>query len=187
MVDRLLCVFGAALFSQLPEFIQQYLQRLGGHLDEARRQLEQFQNVAAQTHETLSQLIANSLGSSEPAVTQLGRVIQETVRRVHDLASAQAAIQNASLFMRPVEFFRHLDFSIASATWSIFKPAVPTTLEGLVYAAFGVVFILALYHGGVRYPVRRAWRRRVERRRAAAAVVPLDPRPEDAPAMDPVE
>ena len=35
LIDRLLCVAGAVLCSQLPEFIQQYLQRLGGHLDEA--------------------------------------------------------------------------------------------------------------------------------------------------------
>jgi len=53
LLDRLLCVVGAVLFSQLPEFIQQYLQRLGGHLDEARRQLEQFRAVAAQSDLTL--------------------------------------------------------------------------------------------------------------------------------------
>lgn len=186
-MDRLLCVFGAALFSQLPEFIQQYLQRLGGHLDEARHQLDQFQNAAAQTHVTLGQLIANSQASSEPTVAQLGRVMQATVERVHDLASAQAAIENASLFMRPMEFFRHLDFSVASATWSIFRPAVPTTLEGLVYAAFGVVFTLSFYHSAVRYPVRCAWRRRAERRRAAATVAPPSLHPEDVTAGDPVE
>ena len=31
---------GAALLAQGPEFLQQYLQRLGGHLDEARRMVE---------------------------------------------------------------------------------------------------------------------------------------------------
>lgn len=40
LIDRLFCVFGAVLFCQLPEFIQQYLQRLGGRLDEARRRSE---------------------------------------------------------------------------------------------------------------------------------------------------
>ena len=60
LIDRLLCVVGAVLCSQLPEFIQQYLQRLGGHLDEARRQLDQFREVAAKSGLTLDQLAAKS-------------------------------------------------------------------------------------------------------------------------------
>ena len=50
LFDRALCVVGAILFSQLPEFFQQYLQRLGGHLDEARRQLEQFRQLDTYRH-----------------------------------------------------------------------------------------------------------------------------------------
>lgn len=185
--DRLLCVVGGALFSQLPEFIQQYLQRLGGHLDEARRQLEQFQNVAAQSHVSLHQFIVQTQGSNEPTVAQLGRVMQATVERVHDLAAAEAAIRGASLFTRPWEFFRHLDFSIAHATWAVFKPAVPTTVEGLGYAVIGVLLTLVMYHGAVRYPVRRAWRRRhpVESAAAAPTGAPT-PRPA-APVPEPEE
>jgi hypothetical protein len=169
-LDRLLCVVGAVLFSQLPEFIQQYLQRLGGHLDEARHQLEQFREAAAKSNLTLDQLIARTLGSAEPTVARLGGIMRETVARVDALAAADAAIRQASIFARPFVFLRHLDFSIAQATWSIFKPAVPTTLEGLVYAAGGVLLALAFYHGGVKAPVRRALRRRAERRALAAQV-----------------
>jgi hypothetical protein len=32
LLDRVLCVAGAITLSQAPEFFQQYLQRLGGHL-----------------------------------------------------------------------------------------------------------------------------------------------------------
>lgn len=167
-LDRLLCVVGAVLFSQLPEFIQQYLQRLGGHLDEARHQLEQFRAAAAKSNLTLDEFITRTLGSAEPAVARLGGVMRETVARVDELATAEAAIRQASIFARPFVFLQHLDFSIARATWSIFRPAVPTTLEGLVYAALGVLLALAFYHGAVKAPVRRAWRRRAERRALAA-------------------
>jgi len=163
LLDRLLCVVGAVLFSQLPEFIQQYLQRLGGHLDEACRQLEQFRAVAAQSDLTLDQLIARNLGSGEPTVARLGRVIQATTERVDALAAADAAIRQASMLSRPFVFLRHLDFSIVHATWTIFKPAVPTTVEGLFYAVCGMLLALAFYHGGVKIIVRRAWRRRAER------------------------
>lgn len=184
MLDRLLCVVGAVLFSQLPEFIQQYLQRLGGHLDEARRQLEQFRAVAAQSDLTLAQLIARNLGSSEPTVAGLGRVIQETMARVDALAAADAAIRQASMLSRPFVFLRHLDLSIVHATWTIFKPAVPTTVEGLFYSACGVLLALAFYHGGVKLPVRCALRRRAERRAGAAGRATAAPRP-DLPGHDP--
>jgi hypothetical protein len=177
LLDRLLCVVGAVLFSQLPEFIQQYLQRLGGHLDEARRQLEQFRAVAAQSDLTLDQLIARNLGSGEPTVAGIGRVIQETMARVDALAAADAAIRQASMLSRPFVFLRHLDFSIVHATWTIFKPAVPTTVEGLFYSACGVLLALAFYHGGVKLPIRRALRRRAERRAGAAGLATSAPRP----------
>jgi len=42
---------GAVLLAQAPEFLQQYLQRLGGHLDEARRMVEQAPQLAARVAE----------------------------------------------------------------------------------------------------------------------------------------
>ena len=186
LIDRVVCVIGAGLFSQLPEFIQQYLQRLGGHLDEARRQLEQFQAVAAKSGLTFHQLVANSLASTEPTVARLGGVMRDTADRVDALAAADAAIRHASMLTRPLVFLRHIDLPIAHATWTIFRPAVPTTIEGVVYAACGVLLALAFYHGGVKYPVRRLWRRRLERRARGARLVPagIDGRPggDDAPA-----
>jgi hypothetical protein len=177
LLDRLLCVVGAVLFSQLPEFIQQYLQRLGGHLDEARRQLEQFRAVATQSDLTLDQLIARNLGSSEPTVVRLGRMIHETMARVDALAAADAAIRQSSIVSRPFLFLRHLDLSIAHATWTIFKPAVPTTIEGLLYSVCGVLLALAFYHGGVKLPIRHALRRRAERRAGAPGLATGDSRP----------
>lgn len=171
LLDRGLCVVGAVLFSQIPEFIQQYLQRLGGHLDEARRQLGRFQEIAAKASLTADQLIERSRDSAEPTMVQFGQLMRDTVSRVDALAAAEAGIRNASIFSRPLVFLHHLDLSIAHATWTVFKPAVPTTIEGLAYAGVGVLLMLALYHGGVRYPVRRVWRRRSERRALAGRMV----------------
>ena len=177
LIDRLLCVVGAVLCSQLPEFIQQYLQRLGGHLDEARRQLGQFQEIAAKSGLTFDQLMAKSIDASEATVARLGQLMHDTVARVDALSSADAAIRGSSILCRPFVFLRHVDFSIAQGTWSVFRPAVPTTVEGMVYAACGMLLFLALYHGAVRYPLHCAWRRRMSRREMArrdpkSAIVP---------------
>ena len=160
LLDRVLCVAGTVAFSQIPEFMQQYLQRLGGHLDEARRQLAQFRHVAEQSGLTLDRLIAQTAANTDSAVAKLSIVMQDAVTRVDTLESAQNAIRDASVWTRPFVFVRHVDSDIASATWSIFKPAVPTTAEGLVYAVIGMLVLLSVYHVGVKYPIALAGRLR---------------------------
>ena len=168
LLDRTLCVVGTVLFSQIPEFMQQYLQRLGGHLDEARRQLEQFQNTAGQSGLTLEQFITQTGANGDSAVAKLGGVMTTTLARVDSLTAAQTAIQHASLWARPFVFLRNIDADIARATWSIFKPAVPTTVEGVVYALCGMLALLMVYHAGIKLPVRRALARRAQRKTVRA-------------------
>jgi len=160
LLDRALCVAGTVLFSQIPEFMQQYLQRLGGHLDEARRHLEQFHQAAKQSGLTLDQLTAQTAANADAAVAKLSGVMTEAVTRVHALEAAQSALQEASLWSRPFVFLRNIDPSIARATWAIFKPAVPTTVEGLVYSLVGMLVLLATYHLGIKYPISRTLARR---------------------------
>jgi hypothetical protein len=155
LIDRVLCVVGAITFSQAPEFMQQYLQRLGGHLDEARRQLAHFQQVAAQAGLTLERLIAQTAANPEPTVARLGGVMRETAVRVDTLAAAQDALQHATLWTRPFVFLRHLDTGIAHGTWAAYQPAVPTTAEGAIYALAGMLALLALYHFGLKLPLTR--------------------------------
>ncbi len=166
-LDRALCVVGALAFSQAPEFIQQYVQRLGGHVDEARRQVAQFRRAAEESGVTLDDLISQTNANANSAVAKLGNVMSTATVRLDSLESAQQAIAQSSLFERPFVFFQHMDSEIARSTWSVFKPALPTTVEGLVYALAGMLILICLYHGLVRYPVStsyRVWkRRRIER------------------------
>jgi hypothetical protein len=155
---------GAAAFTQLPEFIQQYLQRLGGHLDEARRQVENFTQVAAASNITLAQLIERTKQTPDEAVAQLGQTMSGAVARAEHLAAADAAIRNASLWTKPFVFLANMDGDIARGTWDIYKPAVPTTAEGVVYAGLGILIVWILYAAAIRYPITAM----VERRRRKA-------------------
>jgi len=49
---------------------------------------------------------------------------------------------------------------------AIYRPAVPTTAEGILYAGLGMILVLALYHVAVRGPIVR----RLRKRNAVAAV-----------------
>lgn len=160
LIDRVLCVVGTVVFAQVPEFLQQYLQRLGGHLDEARRQLEHFRAVARQSGLTLEGLISRTDANTDPAVAKLGGVMHAAVDRVAHLEHAQSALHDASAWTRPFAFLAHADHEIVRGTMHAFQPAVPTTLEGLVYAILGMLTLLALYHGALKYPLALLRRRR---------------------------
>jgi hypothetical protein len=158
LIDRVLCVVGAVVFSQAPEFMQQYLQRLGGHLAEARRQMAQFEEIARQAGKNVRELAAQYLASADPSVASMGKIVGETQQRVDVLAASEVALRDASLWSRPFVFLRDMDSEIARGTLDVFKPAVPTTAEGFVYALLGVIIILVAYHGIVRPLIGRVWR-----------------------------
>jgi hypothetical protein len=98
----------------------------------------------------------------------LGRVVSAAAARVDALGAADAALRQATLWSRPFVFVRHADWGIARATLAIYRPAVPTTVEGFAYAGVGIVVVLALYHLLVRAPVVRLIRKKGPDRAPAA-------------------
>ena len=164
LLDRVLCLLGAVAFCQLPEFIQQYLQRLGGRLDEARRLVAEFEAIARQSNLTLFEFIERASMNDDFAVAKLSGVMRGAVERVNELSAAEDSLLNASIWGKPFVFFNRLDPSIASATLEVYRPALPATMEGAVYALAGMITILAVYHGAVRYPIARAVQARALKR-----------------------
>ena len=94
--------------------------------------------------------LRNDDTGDEMAVAKLSGVMTDASARVNSLQAAHDALLHAALWERPFVFLRHLDPGIARATGAVYQPAVPTTAEGLIYAFAGMVFILALYHLGVK-------------------------------------
>lgn len=156
LIDRALAVAGAAVFAQAPEFFQQYLQRLGGHLDEARRQLAAFEHTAAQAGLSLDQFIRQTAANADPAVARLADVMSAANARVEQLGHAYAALHDAGAWTRPIVFLRDLDHGIVRSTMHAFQPAMPVTLEGLCYAVAGMVVCLAFYHLALRRLIVRS-------------------------------
>ena len=154
-LDRLVCVLGAMVFAQAPEFFQQYLQRLGGHLDQARSQFASFEAAARAAGKPMAQFVGDTLANPEPGIAKLGSAMREASEQVDSLTAAHAALVGASVWSRPFAFLGHLDVGIARGTAAMFKPAVPTTLEGAVYAAVGVALAFGIWHVCIRLPARR--------------------------------
>jgi hypothetical protein len=150
VIDRILCVVGAVLLSQGPEFMQQYLQRLGGHLNESQRQMVSFHDAAKQANLPFESFVTQTKSNPDAGVSQLGKVMERTTERTASLRAAHDSMLAASPWSRPFVFLRHLDYEIGRATWSVYKPAVPVTIEGVIYALAGMLIFLLIYHLGVK-------------------------------------
>ena len=132
-------VLTGAAAAQLPAFVQQYLQRLGGHLDEARYTVAQ-----AATGDAYRAL--------EPAARDV--VLRAAEARVGTLAAAHDAIAGAGELTRPLVFIAHVDEAIAAATWRMFEPGLQLGWGGAAYG-LGAAMLTFLAVAGVRRLSRR--------------------------------
>lgn len=154
ILDRIFSVIGAAAFSQIPEFMQQYIQRLGGHADEAQHHVGLIKKAAKLSGHSLSTYIETFITDTDPTIVQQGQLIQRTIERARELAEALQAISNASVFTKPFVFLAKIKYPIAKATLENFQPAVPITIENLIYALIGLFFALGFYQFVVKLPIR---------------------------------
>jgi hypothetical protein len=148
LAGHVVAVVGAAAGSQLPGFMQHYMQRLGGHVAEAEHNLRGWLEIANKSAIDLSALVDSYLASADPSVVATGHKCAADMVRVDQLRASLLALQDASVWMRPIVFVRHLDPDIADATLAIFSPNIPLDLEGLVYASIGMFLGLVIFLGG---------------------------------------
>jgi hypothetical protein len=148
LLDRMVAVLGAVGGSQLPGFIQHYTQRLGGHVAEAERNMASWQEIAnGITQGDVAELANIYLLSTNPEVIAAGSKCAADLTRAAELREALAALQDASVWGRPFAFLGNFDREIAEATLASFSPNVPLDLEGIVYAACGLVMGIVIYLG----------------------------------------
>ena len=172
---RALCLVGgltgAAGLSQFPEFSQQYMQRLGGQVDELTRAVVAFDETA----------LADGLGREEMlqamAATPLveGQVVmwRATFARHARLSENLMILQAASPVERLMMPHRMMDTATARATWADFTPAMPLSAAGAASAGTGFVGGWLAFAGvlsAVLWPFRKATsvRKPTPKRRAPA-------------------
>lgn len=143
LIRRLLLIVcmsaGAILLSQFPEFFQQYLQRLGGRLDEINLQVAQLDERAAAAGLDRYDYIRKFIGNGDPVIRREGRHLVDLVGRQVVLSQAYDALENAPPPMWAVRFAQHYDQNTAAAAMRIYRPAVSLSVEGAVYAAVGLL------------------------------------------------
>lgn len=133
LFDRVLFTVCFIAGVQLPEFIQQYGQRLSGHLNEARRHLEQFQYIANVQYEgSLSKLVDNYLANNDEAIQQTGELVTSLQEREALLQTNMLGLQDSNYVNRILNFFEHLDTEMAQATFQQYVLAIPIEVNALI-------------------------------------------------------
>lgn len=148
ILNGLFAVAGAAGFAQFPAFYQQYLQRLGGHRDQARLDIGQILQDAQNLGQTLQAHLKELMSSGTSEARQAAERELQRVDNAEQLETAYKALVEAGPLQRPVAFAEHFDPGIAAETAKIFQPSVPVTTEAVIYAGLGMLIALALLAGG---------------------------------------
>lgn len=150
---------GAAGMSQFPEFSQQYVQRLGGAVDELARVAADFDASAAALGLSRAAALEQMRGTDFVAARRAD--MERTFARHDQLSADLAALRGAGPFSRAYLAGHLADSDLAARTWADFRPALPLTFEGMSFAAVGalagwsaVAVLLALLRGLIA-PLRR--------------------------------
>ncbi len=135
---------GGSATSQFPEYFQQYLQRLGGHVDQAVIQAKRIQDAAAAEKLPLQDYLNSFLSSEVPAHRRQGDILVQELNDAERLTGSLESLMQAAVWQRPFLMASHGEPDILHAAATAYQPAVPITPEGFVYAGIGAALALIL-------------------------------------------
>lgn len=141
----------ALVLSQFPEYAQQYTQRLGGAVDELRVITEDFDRAAVAGGLDRTTALGRYEASNDTFLAGRGGSMTATFQRYDQLSTTLARIEGAG----PVERFQslpaYLDSDIGRRTLENYRPAIPVTMEGILYAGGGMILGYLLLSGLWRF------------------------------------
>jgi Protein of unknown function (DUF2937) len=138
-------LIGAVLLSQFPEFFQQYVQRLGGRLDEVTRQVTALDQRAAEAGTSTPLYLRDFILNRDPQVQREGQALQGLVERRVVLAEDYKALTGSDRWWRAGRFATNFDWDVAATTFRVYEPAVPVTAEAAIYAGAGCGTGMAIF------------------------------------------
>lgn len=129
---------GAAA-SQVPEFVTQYTQRLGGWVNAYDKVVVELDQRAAKLKMSREDYIASLKANKKAEARQEGEHLALQVGYQTALTRAYNSLTEAPPLMRGIRLIENYNPVLARATWRDFRPALPATVEGLAYGGAGFV------------------------------------------------
>lgn len=153
LLDKICFACGVIVFLQLPHFIDQYTQRIGGYAESKQQQLNQYQSIANRNFNgDLELLIDGFKRSNDAAVRETGRNISLTQTDVMQLQKEITVLNEQSLLKKTLFLTTHLRINLAKGTLRVFQPGVPLNLWALLYGLAGGLLFSLLFNGCIQAP-----------------------------------
>ncbi len=130
-------LFCGVATSQFPEFEQQYRQRLSGAVNELSKIVVRFDQDAGEFGLSREDALTRYVSSGDSFLSLRGKSMSEVINRFEYLSGHQNRLDSAAALGRVWIFITERDPDLTRDTAEIFKPAVPVTVEGVIYAAGG--------------------------------------------------
>ena len=127
----------AAISAQIPEFSQEYQQRLGGAIGELEPIVAAFDADAMRSDLSREEALAVYGRSHEQFLKDRGKSMVQVFDRYDHLIWQRDTMSRMGSFVRPVVVLYSADEKLVTATRRAFSPSVPLTISGLAYALLG--------------------------------------------------
>lgn len=150
LLDRVFAVAGALVCSQIPRYMQQYMDVLSGAHAESKKGIEILKKQASTGGKSLEDFITKHLQSIDPDFQASGRSMMSALERMQFYKQTLELWNASPIWKKPYIFFTHLDRDLLAAVH--FTPGLPLNMEGLVYAFCGIIAGIFFYQLLVKTP-----------------------------------
>jgi len=132
---------GIVVTSQVPEFAQQYRQRLGGAVAELKVVVEDFDKDAERSNMQRSQALTIMKDSQDAFTRERGNSMTKTITRFETLTAQRQSMEQSFAILRPWHMLQDPDSKIINEAWQDFETAIPLTLPGFIWGGLGFVLM----------------------------------------------
>ncbi|MGB0843206.1 MAG: DUF2937 family protein [Alphaproteobacteria bacterium] len=144
LISGIFGTIGAVSLMQFPAFFQQYLQRLGGHLEQAKLDVGRFVEAAKLQGLDLKTYINRLSENADETVVGTADAIKGVVDDLDNHQQAFSALQSSAIWQQPASFARWVNSNISTDTFAIFEPSLPLSTAGLIYGLIGLILGVSL-------------------------------------------
>lgn len=158
LLDKIFFAIGAIVFLQLPHFIDQYTQRMGGYAASQKAQLADYQSIANQhTQGDLEGYIERVKNNNDPAIQATAEQITGLIADNQSIEKELMVYENQPLWYQLPYFVGHIRMDLARGTLRTFTPGIPINLWAWGYGLLGGLLFSLIFHGIRKTPhtVRR--------------------------------
>ncbi|KAA3641477.1 MAG: DUF2937 family protein [Proteobacteria bacterium] len=153
LLDKIVFAIGVIVFLQLPQFIDQYTQRIGGYVASQQAQIAEYQVLADKHFKgDLAAYIARLRANADPVIADSAHQIDAFIRHSDDLAQEAEIYESKPLWYTIPYFITHFRVDLVQGTAKNFTPGMPINIWSWLYGLLGGLLFSLVFNGLVKLP-----------------------------------